>query len=662
MRELIFTTGAAALREHLSAGRLAECQDPAALGLGREFPWFVELPGDLPPAVNWFSFQLPASGLYAWSLRHYREVAALAGELLAAPGHDDLPPWMKDSFYLINALLSFGRKYLAPLEAISRLLSSQAPEIIYLEEADGWAQGLVAALAQAHGLRLHRLPPAGVPAAAGEARPAPPPEAAAAPAPGLSLLPPPESPAPGGRVLMVARGERMTLRRYLGLARELASRGAETVLLSLAPDLPGFLAEEAARLGCPRDTYFARLDDFSSEPLPVPLVQAPYRLESAREASWRPRPGSLAGGTPSDLRELTLAAGFPWPRFLVGEIWDPAHHNLFVLALGQARNILDRLRPAAVLHDLEYLYPTLALLQEAGERGIPVYSLQHGGGYSRPYGAFPVMSSHYFAYSRHNQDTLAGMGVPPERVLASGAPETDLDPAAWRRPENLVRLRQELAAPPGARVVLVALRPEVEEVYSYFRWLNRRLIEGIARVFPPDAGYFFVLRCHPRDKLATLDGLAEFAARTGGPCRVLPAEGPLEEVLLVADALITFTSSAVVAALLQEVPVGVLVSHDGTDWPPYARHGAYPQWEIEEVEAMLGDLRQGRWPRPSAAAREAFLAEFDTRREPGNAARMAGLLLDPGIPAGAGENRAGGLRQASSEFPEIHANGEGHGS
>jgi len=413
-----------------------------------------------------------------------------------------------------------------------------------------------------------------------------------------------------------------SVRRYLNTSAELIARGIPIGFIDVDGGGTAVLNQEVARAAVERcwlEEAFVSAGTPSGASRPI----VP-ELPGSDRPLFRPAVGSLNFDSTFGFSDTLAGLGFDgsplFARLLAG------HAETFLEYLSVAREVLGRVRPGCIVFDLCYTYGVAALIEAAREAGIPTVLMQHAAGVNAFYSCLPDMADRYVAYNRYNIECLARMGVPPERIWLTGAPEGA--PTARGTAERAEVLRQ-LGLPERRKIVLVALKPAREDFSGALRQWNSALLDAVEEVLLQDGRFFVVVRRHPSDAHhpsgAALPMSAETIARFSENLRITDAEDPLEPWLHAADAVITLRSNTLVEAVESGVQV-FLVDHRDTDgWPDWERIPAFISVPPAQTREYLRLLCQDppAEPRISPDLRRRFIEQFGLNRRSDSAARLA---------------------------------------
>jgi len=439
------------------------------------------------------------------------------------------------------------------------------------------------------------------------------------------------------RILFLARADFTTLERYINVAAELRAMKMETILLEIEPHFRGILRNPRVVSGVEQNfstLYRAEGLRFWKERLIAriystlrSLIKGNNTFETGEVFS--PKVNSMGRSAQSDLFELIDNIGMN-TQCIVERAMEQ-YESKFIALKRKAFRFIDNVKPSAIIYDIEFGHYILAMLYEAKCRGIPIWSMQHAGGYCRAYSMLPVLADYYIAYNKHNFETIQNMGVNESRIYLTGAPETG-EVIEQARLESTIRaagLRQNDDFKKTTSTLLVALKPcDV----SNFRRLNRRLLTIISEVFDESTRYEIIVKRHPSDKAGKADLNIEniFTVST---VKVVLAETEvaIEKMMRKCDFLISFMSSCVVGAISIGIPVCLISDQVDHLWPDYEKHKAFCMIEMFEVRGFLTQLRNGEWPDCAKATQEKrrmFLDEFGMRHNSKNAKNIAVKIVE----------------------------------
>ncbi len=199
---------------------------------------------------------------------------------------------------------------------------------------------------------------------------------------------------------------------------------------------------------------------------------------------------------------------------------------------------------------------------EAGRRGIPSLTLQHGM-MADKVGYAPVLSTRIAAWGEASARSLQAWGVPTEKIVVTGAPRFDQIVNRTREPRGpLARL---LGADAGSRWIVLATNP--------IPFAHNTAMIAVAREGIREWGGRAVLlvKLHPSEDPQPYRALAAGDAAV----RIVPHGAVhLYDLLAAADAVLTFHSSVGLEAMLLDRPVVSLEAFGEENPLPYAREEA----------------------------------------------------------------------------------------
>lgn len=422
----------------------------------------------------------------------------------------------------------------------------------------------------------------------------------------------------GGVLFLIHANNRVTIRRCLAVAHQLAGRGIRSSFVLLDADDTSFIRKELERM--PFDVEIT-VDAF--KPPPDRIRGTVLIPDAAGRPLFRPRPNSLSFDQPPKLPSVLDAVGFDPAAALFPVL--PNIADAYVSFLAAAREMIARLAPDCLVFDIEFDMSAATLIAAARERGAVIVSMQHGAGNCVHASRMPRLADYYVAYNLHNVASLANMGVPFDRIWLTGVPDPPSrpgEPAPGRQ-----ALRQRLGLPAERLVVLIALRPVEVGVFDVMRWMNEDLLHRLETILADTPEVLVVIRPHPRD-IGTPAAVMAMEERRPGWSRLSDPGTPVAEWLGAADVVITFVSSLVPEAIESGVATVVIDCPDGGDWPPWGEYGAYTSVQPAGIDGVLHDLRTGRFVgrRLSGERRAAFLAQFGITPTPAAAARIAAAI------------------------------------
>lgn len=220
---------------------------------------------------------------------------------------------------------------------------------------------------------------------------------------------------------------------------------------------------------------------------------------------------------------------------------------------------------------------------EARRRGIPSVTLQHGMMVGEA-GYVPVVSSLIAAWGEASARWLRERGVPPEKIVVTGAPRLDGIVSGTRCPREV--LAAGLGVDPGRRWVVLATNPIPFERNAALLATARK---GVIDWGEPA---ILLVKLHPSEDPAPYRSAIE-----GDPNVVVVPHGKVDlyDLLAAADAVLTFHSSVGLEAMAFDRPVVSLEAFGEENPLPYARTGAAAAARSTEelARALREDVADG---------------------------------------------------------------------
>ncbi len=208
-----------------------------------------------------------------------------------------------------------------------------------------------------------------------------------------------------------------------------------------------------------------------------------------------------------------------------------------------SEELLDRLKPSAVLTDFDLNLRSSCLVLAAKSRGIPTMTMMHGVVNSHHCLMTPVIADSILCWGRRHRDQLIGLGVEPARLRIVGCQRL-----SRRLSVTPQAARTKVGLPADKPVVLLVTNPILP---GHKRKLARVFCEGLMGCDQMSAA----VRLHPSEKLD------EYAREINAFPRVkfLPNEAwTLDEALAAADVVVCHNSGFGNDALIKGKPAVVL--------------------------------------------------------------------------------------------------------
>jgi hypothetical protein len=299
-----------------------------------------------------------------------------------------------------------------------------------------------------------------------------------------------------------------------------------------------------------------------------------------------------------------------------------------------AEALLERERPAMLLHGLETSGVGKAFLFFAKKLGIPSVVLQHGtitplhpAGTPDPRDvnfADPGSSSWPFPdvmalYGEFGRRAMIQSNWPPELLRVTGAPRWDFLPGCDRhysREQTCARLGLDAAKP-----LFVYLGTDLASQEA------RSVIRTICRALDSIEGAQLIVKLHPFDREEAV--VREVLRAEGRASAPVFRQGSLFEFVVAGDLVLSVTSTAVIEAALIGRPV-VVVDPERRDYA-----GIFP-YEFVKTAATVPDLAgiltrwisDGDYRSQWMSKREAFVADQCYRADGKATERLCELLRE----------------------------------
>jgi len=379
----------------------------------------------------------------------------------------------------------------------------------------------------------------------------------------------------------------ISIRRFLMVVEKLRQMGRPTAFLDYHGGLRDTIARHASRLGLdslPQYLCFEQChpadpakNDFSADitirfPAPNPFQEPAHDRQTL----------------PPEIRLLRLA-GIDIAPLLNRMVND--NLRSFISEAQSAERILRMISPACLVYDIEIPKRTRALLHAARCLAIPSVSMQHGEGNCEQYDQLPILSDFYVAYSPYNFRKLKEMGVLQERIFLTGAPETDLletyDPNSIRS-----ELCRRFRITPDKEMILVALKPNNSKGFYQF---NQQLLSILKTSLDGASNHQIVVKQHPTDlQQSEIDYLSDFQSRFPRMIHI-PGDFVISKLFAVSGYFITFLSSALVEAIIQDNYTIVIEKDNLVRWPDWNWFGVYDSVNLEALPQTLSKIVSGRY-------------------------------------------------------------------
>jgi len=265
-------------------------------------------------------------------------------------------------------------------------------------------------------------------------------------------------------------------------------------------------------------------------------------------------------------------------------------HNKFVKQVKAANRVLEKFNNSCIVYDIELVDMIRAALFSAREQNIKIVSMQHAEGYAETYSQIPVMADYYIAYSPYNYKKCREMGVDDKNIWLTGVPDTDVI-YNYNIEEIKNKLQEKYNINFEKKVVAIALKPNKSSTY---RHLNDNLlniicnhnfenIEVLVKLHPADATQFENINYQ------------QLLTSKFHNIKILSGDTIISKIFAVSDYFITYTSSAVVESILQDVFTIVIEYEDGAVWPDWNQHNIYHSVKIDNLGEILCQISNGAY-------------------------------------------------------------------
>jgi hypothetical protein len=255
-------------------------------------------------------------------------------------------------------------------------------------------------------------------------------------------------------------------------------------------------------------------------------------------SEWRNEYKSYSPIWKRTLKEVLCRNGLPlkiMPRLESGMIMQSQR----VMASEQ---LLDRLKPAAVVTEYDRNEQASCLILAAKRRGIPTMTMIHGV-INHACGYTPLLADLAFCWGERHRDQMIAMGVEPERLRVVGCPRLN---RSLPIPSRVARVKAGL--PPDKPLALLATNPILPAHKMRLAWVFCEALKNNAEVTGS-------VRLHPSEKL---EEYAEVAKAFPGIKFIANQTWSLEEAIAAADVVVCQDSGFGNDALIKGKPAVVL--------------------------------------------------------------------------------------------------------
>ncbi|MCP4613458.1 MAG: UDP-N-acetyl glucosamine 2-epimerase [Planctomycetes bacterium] len=423
------------------------------------------------------------------------------------------------------------------------------------------------------------------------------------------------------KVLFLVRKDRISLRRYLLVARELEKFGINFLFFDLAGN-SDIIKETATKLNM---YNFSELNthNFNQPDLRERLLSLKTRINN--KISKRAFCDSLKYSCPDsasmqwEMGELLKQLNFDTVS-IVKKFCETNIDN-WKLNIRIAQYQIKKSKPDCIVYDLELHETIRQILYAAKIVNTPVLSMQHGEGFAEQYSNFPQLADYYIAYSPYNVDKIKLLGVEDEKIFLTGAPDTDVI-----FNYDVTKIKEEIKSKygfqPDRRIILTALRPAVNKA---FHNINISLIETFGRVLGNNDNFEVLIKCHNADHV--IGARPSYKNDKYENFIFIDSEYPFSKLLKVSNYLITHMSSCIVEAILMDVPTIVIDFDGGGKWPDWASYGLFDTAKMDNLEKILCDIKDCHLnSSTSKEKRGEFIKRFRYKYDNKSSERIAGAI------------------------------------
>ncbi len=422
-------------------------------------------------------------------------------------------------------------------------------------------------------------------------------------------------------VLFLVRKDRISLRRYLLVARELEKLGINILFLDLAGNCD-IIKEATIKLNM--DNYSRlKTHNFLQSNLPERLLSWKTRINNkiSKRAFCNSLEYSCSVNSSIQWEMGELLKKLNFDTISIVKKFCETNIDNWKLKVRIAQYQIKKSKPDCIVYDLELHETIRQILFAAKIEGIPVLSMQHGEGFAEQYSNFPRLADYYIAYSPYNVDKIKLLGVEDENIFLTGAPDTDVI-----FDYDVTKIKEEIQLKYGfhsdRKIILAALRPANNKSMNN---INISLIDTIGRVLGNNEKFDILIKCHSVDYVCGIS--PSYNNDKYENFKIIDSECPFSKLLKVSNYLITHLSSCVVEAVLMNVPTTVIGFDDGGTWPDWASYGVFGTVSMDNLEQILRDIKDCRFiSSTSKENRDEFIKHFRYKYDNKSAERIAGAI------------------------------------
>jgi len=263
------------------------------------------------------------------------------------------------------------------------------------------------------------------------------------------------------------------------------------------------------------------------------------------------------------------------------------------------RQLLEALRPAAVLTEYDRSARWSCLVLAARSLRIPTFTLQHGVLADGAFGYVPLLADRIFCWGELHRQTFLQAGEDPRKLLLGGCPRLTRDIAA-----DPASVRSRLGLDPRRAVVVLGTSPIDPQDRA-------RLTEVFCNGMNLLGNAVGIVRLHPSEKL---DTCSEAMRRYPGIHFVENRQMTLDEAMAAADIIVVHNSGFGSDALVKRRPVAIIDVPGSTlgHGSVLAEQAGCPKAvTAEELAAVLDrTLHDADYRAQLSAAAERFVGRF----------------------------------------------------
>jgi hypothetical protein len=422
-------------------------------------------------------------------------------------------------------------------------------------------------------------------------------------------------------VLFLVRKDRISLRRYLLVAKELEKLGINIIFLDLAGN--GEIIKEAAKKLNIDNYSRLKIHHFHQPDFPKRLLSWKTRMinKISKKAFCYLLENSCSSSSSMQWEMGKLLKQLNFDTVSIVKYFCETNLNNWKLNIRIAQYQIKKSRPDCIVYDLELHDTIRQILYAAKIEDTPVLSMQHGEGFAEQYCNFPRLADYYIAYSPYNVDKIKSLGVEDERIFLTGAPDTDVI-----FNYDVSKIKKEIQSKYGfqsdRKIILAALRPANNQTFDD---TNISLIDTIGRVLGNNEKFDILIKHHSVDYICGIS--PSYTNNKYENFRIIDSEYPFSKLLKVSNYLITHMSSCIVEAVMMNVPITVIGFDDGGKWPDWASYGVFDTVKMDNLEQVLFNIRDSSLnSNTSEETRDKFIKRFRYKFDNKSAERIAGAI------------------------------------